>query len=58
MPHIETLEQAKHFILGPKAYAGAPSPWTAPITSFQRPDCQSRQSAPIKNTQTDESAQA
>ena len=55
MPHIETLEQAKHFILGPKAYAGAPSPWTAPITSFQRPDCQSRQSAPIKNPQTDPS---
>lgn len=39
MPHIETLEQAKHFILGPKAYEGAPSPWTAPIKSSQRPDC-------------------
>lgn len=38
MPRIETLEQAKHFILGPKAYAGAPSPWSAPITSYQRPE--------------------
>ena len=38
MPRIETLEQAKHFILGPSAYAGAPSPWSAPITSFQRPE--------------------
>ena len=38
MPRIETLEQAKHFILGPKAYAGAPSPWAAPITSYQRPE--------------------
>ena len=38
MPHIETLEQAKHFIRGPKAYAGAHSPWTKPITSFQRPE--------------------
>jgi hydroxymethylglutaryl-CoA lyase len=38
MPRIETLEQAKHFILGPKAYEGAPSPWAAPITSYQRPE--------------------
>jgi len=38
MPRIETLEQAKHFIRGPKAYAGAPSPWKAPITSYQRPE--------------------
>lgn len=38
MPRIETLEQAKHFIDGPKAYAGAPSPWKAPITSYQRPE--------------------
>jgi hypothetical protein len=36
MPHIETLEQAKHFILGPKAYEGAHSPWQEPITSFMR----------------------
>jgi hypothetical protein len=38
MPRIETLEQAKHFIKGPAAYAGAPSPWKAPIRSFMRPE--------------------
>ena len=38
MPHVETLEQAKHFIKGPKAYEGAFSPWDKPITSWQRPD--------------------
>jgi hydroxymethylglutaryl-CoA lyase len=38
MPRIETLEEARHFILGPKAYEGAPSPWKAPITSWQRPE--------------------
>jgi hydroxymethylglutaryl-CoA lyase len=38
MPRIETLAQAKHFILGPKAYAGAASPWAKPITSWQRPE--------------------
>ena len=43
MPHIETLEQAKHFILGPKAYEGAPSPWAGPIRSYQRPDSGVRQ---------------
>ena len=37
MPRIETLAQAKHFILGPQAYAGAASPWVKPITSWQRP---------------------
>jgi hydroxymethylglutaryl-CoA lyase len=37
MPRIETLEQAKHFILGPSAYEGAASPWREPIKSFQRP---------------------
>ena len=31
MPRVETLDQAKHFILGPKAYAGAPAPWREPI---------------------------
>ena len=36
MPHIESLQQAKHFILGPKAYEGAHSPWQEPITSFMR----------------------
>ncbi len=38
MPHIETLEQAKHFIRGPKAYEGAHSPWQEPITSWMRPE--------------------
>jgi hypothetical protein len=38
MPRIETLEQAKHFIYGPKAYACAPLPWKAPIISYQRPE--------------------
>ena len=35
---IETLEQAKHFIKGPKAYEGAHSPWQEPITSWMRPE--------------------
>jgi hydroxymethylglutaryl-CoA lyase len=43
MPRIETLEQAKHFILGPKVYDGAPSPWKAPITSRQRAQAPGRQ---------------
>jgi hydroxymethylglutaryl-CoA lyase len=38
MPHIETLDQAKHFIKGPKAYEGAHSPWAKPITSWMRPE--------------------
>jgi hydroxymethylglutaryl-CoA lyase len=38
MPHIETLEQAKHFIKGPKAWEGAHSPWKEPITSWMRPE--------------------
>jgi len=38
MPHIETLEQAKHFIKGPKAWEGAHSPWKEPSTSFMRSD--------------------
>ena len=38
MPFIETFEQAQHFRLGPEVYAGAPSPWKAPITSAQRDD--------------------
>lgn len=38
MPRIETLAQARHFILGPKAYRGAASPWARPITSPQRPE--------------------
>ncbi len=40
MPRIETLAQARHFILGPKAYAGAESPWKEQITSFQRAEFQ------------------
>ncbi len=38
MPRIETLEQAKHFILGAEVYRGAPSPWKEPIASWQRPN--------------------
>jgi hydroxymethylglutaryl-CoA lyase len=38
MPRVETLQQAKHFLLGTKCYEGAPSPWSKPITSHQRPD--------------------
>jgi len=38
MPRIETLKQARHFILGKKAYEGAVSPWAEPITSYQRLD--------------------
>jgi hydroxymethylglutaryl-CoA lyase len=38
MPFIETLEQARHFIKGPAAYQGAPSPWKEPIRSPQRSD--------------------
>jgi len=36
MPRIETLEEAKHFLKGPAAYAGATSPWKEPIRSYQR----------------------
>lgn len=35
-PFIETLEQAKHFKLGPKAYEGSLSPYTQPVTSPYR----------------------
>ncbi len=38
MPRIETLAQARHFISGPKVYAGAQSPWKAAIRSYQRPE--------------------
>ena len=38
MPRIETLEQAKHFILGPRTYADGQIPWKKPITSYQRPE--------------------
>lgn len=36
LPFIETVQQAQHFRLGPAAYADAPSPWKAPITSPAR----------------------
>jgi hypothetical protein len=36
MPFAETLEQAKHFKVGPSAYAGGLSPYTEPITSPYR----------------------
>ena len=38
MPRIETIEHAKHFLLGASAYAGMPSPWPEPIRSYQRPE--------------------
>jgi hydroxymethylglutaryl-CoA lyase len=50
MPRIETLEEAKHFILGAKAYAGAPSPWKAPITSYQRPESLGRTDGGIEDS--------
>jgi hydroxymethylglutaryl-CoA lyase len=45
MPRIETLAQARHFILGPKAYRGAASPWARPITSPQRPESLTKENA-------------
>lgn len=45
MPRIETLSQARHFILGPKAYSGAESPWKEQITSYQRPEFRASDSA-------------
>lgn len=38
MPFVETLDQAKHFKLGPDAYEGGIYPWKQPIRSEQRPD--------------------
>jgi hydroxymethylglutaryl-CoA lyase len=32
-PFVETIEQAKHFKLGPKMYEGCINPWNEPITS-------------------------
>jgi hydroxymethylglutaryl-CoA lyase len=54
MPRIQTLEQARHFILGPSAYEGAPSPWKKPITSYQRPD--SLETLPSKSVEQPSSA--
>jgi hydroxymethylglutaryl-CoA lyase len=41
MPFIETLDEARHFIKGPAAYKGAPSPWKKVIQSPQRPETMS-----------------
>jgi hydroxymethylglutaryl-CoA lyase len=38
MPFVETLDEARHFVLGPRAYAHQMSPWKAPITSWMRPE--------------------
>jgi hypothetical protein len=38
MPFVETLDHARHFIKGPTAYEGAPSPWKEAIKSPQRPE--------------------
>lgn len=38
LPFIETEEQAQHFRVGPTAYEGARSPWSAPIVSRARTD--------------------
>ena len=38
LPFIETLEQAKHFKLGPQVYQGAIYPWKEPIHSLKRPN--------------------
>jgi len=38
LPFIETLEQAKHFKLGPKVYEGCMRPWREPIRSPRRPE--------------------
>jgi hydroxymethylglutaryl-CoA lyase len=48
MPHIETLEQAKHFVRGPKAYEGAHSPWKEPITSWMRPEAPGHKEQPAQ----------
>ena len=37
MPFVETLEQAKHFRLGPEVYEGCLNPWKEPIRSAKRP---------------------
>jgi hydroxymethylglutaryl-CoA lyase len=37
MPFVETEAQAQHFRRGASAYAGARSPWSAPISSPARP---------------------
>ena len=41
MPFVETLEEARHFVRGPNAYAHQMSPWKAPIASWMRPEAPS-----------------
>lgn len=50
MPRVETLEEAKHFLKGPSAYAHQESPWKEPIKSYQRPEAPValHQAAPAK----------
>jgi hydroxymethylglutaryl-CoA lyase len=50
MPFIETLDEAKHFIKGASVYQRAPSPWKAPIVSFQRPDYLPPEESPVRPT--------
>lgn len=38
LPFIETLEQARHFKLGPRVYEGCIRPWKEPIRSPMRPE--------------------
>jgi hypothetical protein len=35
-PFVETVEQARHFKLGPKVYEGCINPWEQPIESPYR----------------------
>ena len=37
LPFIETLDQVKHFKLGPQIYRGVIHPWEEPIRSRKRP---------------------
>jgi hydroxymethylglutaryl-CoA lyase len=50
MPFVETLEHARHFIKGPAAYEGAPSPWKEVIKSPQRPETMIDNGAPSSST--------
>jgi hydroxymethylglutaryl-CoA lyase len=45
MPFVETLEQAKHFKVGPSAYEGGNYPYQSPITSPYRDRVDAGQSA-------------
>ena len=50
MPFVETLEHARHFIKGPAAYEGAPSPWKEVIKSPQRPETMIDNGAPSSSS--------